>query len=194
MLPHFITELPRTLWSAKWQVFCLQCLCPALATTRNNIFIWRHNLSTIFLISHGKVSHLKETVMIVSRFPILNPRYSILDTRYSSLNSQSSILNRFEYRGSSPDGQLTFGWSWIQTYQFPERIGFHTCERTASLPDRSNKRLPASGLYTQCKNMQTVSLHKEIPYEIGISFGVLILKTAQSSFHGKQYIGDFSQF
>ena len=143
------------------------------------------NLSTIFLISHGKVSNLKETVMIVSRSPILNPRSSILDTRYSSLDSQSSILNRFEYRGSSRDGQLTFGWFGIQTYQFPERIGFHTCERTASLPDRSNKRLPTSGLYTQCKNMQTVSLHKGIPYEIGISFGVLILKTAQSSFHGK---------
>ena len=139
--------------------------------------------------------------MIVSRSPILNPRYSILDTRYSildtrysSLDSQSSILNRFEYRGSSRDGQLTFGWFCIKTYQFPERIGFHTCERTASLPDRSNKRLPTSGLYTQCKNMQTVSLHKGIPYEIVISFGVLILKTAQSSFHGKQYIEDFSQF
>ena len=189
MLPHFITELPRTLWSAKWQVFCLQRLCPALATTGNIIFIWRlnskfavfNNLSTILLISRDKGFHLKKTVMIASWSPILDPRYPILDT-------QSSVLDRFEYRSSSRDGQLTFGWFWIQTYQFPERIGFHTCERTASLPDRSNKRLPASGLYTQCKTMQTVSLHKGIPYEISISFGVLILKTAQSSFHGKQYI------
>ena len=101
MLPYFITELPRTLWSAKRQVFCLQCLCPALATTRNIIFIWRlnskfaifSNLSTIFLIPHGKVSNLKETVMIVSRSPILNPRYSILDTRYSILDTRASILN-----------------------------------------------------------------------------------------------------
>ena len=116
MLPYFITELPRTLWSAKRQVFCLQCLCPALATTRNIIFIWRlnskfaifSNLSTIFLIPHGKVSNLKETVMIVSRSPILNPRYSILDTRYSILEPRFSILDsqyirisRFESRRST---------------------------------------------------------------------------------------------
>ena len=98
-------------------------------------------------------------------------------------------MSSFESRRSTH-----FGRQCIQTYQFLERIGFHTCERTASIPDRSNKRLPASGLYTQCKTMQTVSLHKGIPYEISISFGVLILKTAQSSFHGKQYIEDFSQF
>ena len=141
--------------------------------------------------------------MIASRSPILDPRYSILDTRASSLEprasilySQSSILDSRYIRISSSESRRSthFGRHCIQTYQFPERIGFHTCERTASLPDRSNKRLPTSGLYTQCKNMQTVSLHKGIPYEIGISFGVLILKTAQSSFHGKQYIGDFSQF
>ena len=106
MLPYFITELPRTLWSAKRQVFCLQCLYPALATTRNIIFIWRlnskfaifSNLSTIFLISHRKVSNLKETVMIVSRSPILNPRYSILDTRASILNPRFSIDSNIEVR------------------------------------------------------------------------------------------------
>lgn len=110
MLPHFITELPRTLWSAKWQVFCLQRLCPALATTGNIIFIWRlnskfavfNNLSTILLISRDEGFHLKETVMIASWSPILDPRYPILDT-------QSSVLDRFEYRVSSRDGQLTLG-------------------------------------------------------------------------------------
>ena len=46
-----------------------------------------------FLISQGEISHLKETVMIASRSPILDPRYSILDTRASSLEPRASILN-----------------------------------------------------------------------------------------------------
>ena len=91
-------------------------------TTELKIYVFS-NLSTIFLISHGKVSNLKETVMIVSRSPILNPRYSILeprassldsrfsilDSRFSILNPRFSILDTFEYRVSSRDGQLTLG-------------------------------------------------------------------------------------